>query len=151
MSHGGCFCRYCMEGFRSYLAESYSSDQLYRMGIDSIRDFDYRDLVLEHANTRTIYVSAFRRNEIPLQEDVVNFQLKRDRELFKELKRYAAELRAGTCLFPGTTKFSLLIGQTSTLDGAPRFPGLKAMHSTYTTRASPPLEARPAGSVASQM
>jgi hypothetical protein len=40
---GGCFCEHCMAGFREYLRENASPEELNSLGIDRLDDFDYGD------------------------------------------------------------------------------------------------------------
>jgi len=40
---GGCFCRYCMKGFRSWLADNADPDELKKLGITDLSKFDYGD------------------------------------------------------------------------------------------------------------
>ncbi len=43
----GCFCEYCMQGFREYLKEKYSTEELNALGIDNIDSFDYGEFLRE--------------------------------------------------------------------------------------------------------
>ena len=43
---GGCFCKYCMDGFRKYLAEKYNIQQLKKLGVKNIGTFNYRIFAL---------------------------------------------------------------------------------------------------------
>lgn len=43
------FCHYCMAGFRSYLAQHYSAEELRdKFGIEDVASFDYRTYLLSH-------------------------------------------------------------------------------------------------------
>ncbi len=46
--NGGCFCPFCMEGFREYLETHYSKKWLKEKGIESINAFDYGDFLRDH-------------------------------------------------------------------------------------------------------
>ncbi|MEX1118862.1 MAG: hypothetical protein WEB60_08725 [Terrimicrobiaceae bacterium] len=39
----GCFCNYCMDGFREYLNKNVSESKLQEMGVKDIKAFNYRD------------------------------------------------------------------------------------------------------------
>jgi hypothetical protein len=43
---GGCFCPYCMEGFRKYLKKNCSSAELRTLGVGNVDTFDYRQYLL---------------------------------------------------------------------------------------------------------
>lgn len=97
--HGGCFCEHCMAGFSRYLEGAYTASELLEKGIREVRAFDYRERVLEVANTRQTYISALRRGEVPLQEDFQNFLLQSDAALFRSLKDFAEKLSGRRLLF----------------------------------------------------
>ncbi|MFO7976980.1 MAG: hypothetical protein R6V12_20400 [Candidatus Hydrogenedentota bacterium] len=40
---GGCFCDYCMAGFRTWLAENTTREQRQAAGVDALDTFDYRE------------------------------------------------------------------------------------------------------------
>jgi len=42
-NYGGCFCKYCMRGFRAFLRKTQTPTQLDRLGIGNIDMFNYRD------------------------------------------------------------------------------------------------------------
>ncbi len=44
----GCFCRSCLQGFRTWLAGRYTPEELRRFGIEDVRRFDYRDRVCRY-------------------------------------------------------------------------------------------------------
>ncbi len=44
---GGCFCQYCMAGFRDYLKKNCSADELRALGVSNVDDFDYRKYLLD--------------------------------------------------------------------------------------------------------
>ena len=90
---GGCFCDYCMEGFRDYLKKKYTREELKERGILSIEDFDYREMVKKVAETREAYMKAYRKKRIPLREDFWDYQLKAAAALVKEVRDLAKLLR----------------------------------------------------------
>ena len=72
---GGCFCEYCMSGFRDFLAERYSVQALRtEFGILDISTFDYGAYIHERG-----YASAWREgryNQVPLFGEFQAFQHK---------------------------------------------------------------------------
>ena len=44
---GACFCDHCMSAFRKFLAESTTAEERTSMGIDDIRTFNYREMLLK--------------------------------------------------------------------------------------------------------
>jgi hypothetical protein len=42
-NYGGCFCDHCIEGFRAFLAETRTPEQLAAMGVADVTAFDYRE------------------------------------------------------------------------------------------------------------
>ncbi|MBN1798084.1 MAG: hypothetical protein JW822_05890 [Spirochaetales bacterium] len=42
---GGCFCEYCLEGFRKWLAKKYTPQELSKKGIKDVTRFNYAELV----------------------------------------------------------------------------------------------------------
>lgn len=89
---GGCFCQHCMAGFRTYLKEKYNSDQLKELGIDNIDTFDYRELVLKHADDVNSLKIARSEGEVPLDKDFHYFLFKSDSDFFASLKEMACRL-----------------------------------------------------------
>lgn len=62
-----------MAGFRSYLEEKYSKAELSALGIDTVSDFDYGDLIREAYLDR--YLQEDYRNAVPLYPDFLDFQM----------------------------------------------------------------------------
>jgi len=42
-SGSGCFCEYCMKGFRDYLKKTLSAEELGKLGVQDIETFDYKE------------------------------------------------------------------------------------------------------------
>ena len=89
---GGCCCPYCTVGFRAYLRGKYSPDQLAALGIDDLGTFEYRRILLQHADERESFQAARRRNEIPLAGDFRQFLIGSDAGLFRSLQEMADKL-----------------------------------------------------------
>jgi hypothetical protein len=91
-SSGGCCCRYCLAGFREYLRGKYTTDQLRAHGIDDLETFDYRQMLLKHADDRASFAAARRLGEIPLADDFREFLQRSDENLFQSLQEMASKL-----------------------------------------------------------
>lgn len=89
--NGGCFCRYCMEGFREYLRQQFSQEQLREMGIERINDFDY----CEFLKAKDITAEQFKRGRhtCPLGDVFQDFQNSRMKQRVREIFEYAERLR----------------------------------------------------------
>jgi hypothetical protein len=68
---GGCFCDYCMQGFREYLKTKYNTEELIAFGIENIDSFHYGDFI--RANYLTLYKD--RRWEVPLYWDFYGYMM----------------------------------------------------------------------------
>lgn len=72
---GGCFCEYCMDGFREFLTGRYSKQELLAMGIEDPGSFIYDDLVRATGITSFAqYQEAAGKDRIPLREEFLDFQ-----------------------------------------------------------------------------
>ena len=88
--HGGCFCDFCIEGFREFLKDY--RDELERLNIGA--DFNYRDFLRERVSTREDYLKH--RWELPLNEFYQTFQVKAAASFVLELRRLAEEVKGGS-------------------------------------------------------
>ena len=88
--NGGCFCRYCMEGFREYLRQRFSKDRLKEMGIEQIDKLDYREFL----KTKGITAEQFRkeRHKCPLGEIFQEFQNLRMKQSIQEIFEYVEQI-----------------------------------------------------------
>ena len=89
---GGCFCTYCMEGFRKYLGRKYSSEQLKQKGVDDLNSFDYRQFILQRENGARSYQNRQKRAKILFSGDFNDFLVHSDVELFRELQKLSCDL-----------------------------------------------------------
>lgn len=103
------FCEYCMAGFREYLKENYTPDQLlYLFDISNADDFDYRIYLLSHGAISII----FDPNPL-LRKEFVRFQLvsrkKQLTDLIAEGRQYSGNKVAfsANTIFLGANKHSL--------------------------------------------
>ncbi|MES2308743.1 MAG: hypothetical protein V4507_07775 [Verrucomicrobiota bacterium] len=70
---GGCFCDYCIDGFRKYLRTNFSSEQLKSMGVTDPEHFDYRSwLISQNAPVGDDFA---RYDGGPLKEHFCDFQI----------------------------------------------------------------------------
>jgi hypothetical protein len=79
-----------MSGFRAYLKEHATKEQLQQAGIEQIDDFDYRTLVRKYATTRQQYKKVQR--QIPLMDLFLDFQAEAAAEHTRQLGQLAAEV-----------------------------------------------------------
>jgi hypothetical protein len=85
----GCFCQYCMQGFREYLRANYNTEELRGFGIENIDSFDYGDYI------RANYLTLYKDNcwEVPLYWDFYDYQMESiiqfSHQYIKEVKAFA--------------------------------------------------------------
>jgi hypothetical protein len=88
---GGCFCQYCMAGFREYLGEHLSPNDLRSLGVDRLEDFDYGD----YLRARHITALQFKREAAAVPEKIVlsrlflAFQREASTEWVAEYRKWA--------------------------------------------------------------
>ena len=95
---GACFCSACEAGFRDYLKNKYSSEELVNMEINDINTFDYSDFLLEKRWTIEQLGEESRKFQfwdsdaeiiVPLYQDYADFQNQEIIEFLKELREEA--------------------------------------------------------------
>jgi hypothetical protein len=88
---GGCFCPYCMDGFREYLSKNYSNEKLKNMEINDIRSFNYKTFLLD----KKITAEQFRKSrwKLPLGNIFQDFQNECMKERITAVYEYAEQLR----------------------------------------------------------
>ncbi|MBN2328040.1 MAG: hypothetical protein JXR73_12880 [Candidatus Omnitrophica bacterium] len=89
--NGGCFCPYCMEGFRGYLQKKYSDQELLDLGISSIQSFDYG----QHLKNKGFTPDDFKRyrKEDPLRKHFQDFQNEQMKTRISAVYSHAENLR----------------------------------------------------------
>ncbi len=94
LQRGGCFCDFCISGFRSFLEERYTGVELIAMGIDSVLTYNYRDAVHEILPDKDSYINAYWNNpdQIPLHEDYQLYHYRRMSEFIAELDSVAEDI-----------------------------------------------------------
>ncbi len=83
--NGGCFCDYCIDGFRKFLEDSNYLDEI------DISNFNYRDFIRKQVSTREEYNK--RRHELPMIELFQTFQVKSAAKFVAEMRDLAQEVR----------------------------------------------------------
>ena len=110
----GCFCDYCMKGFRNWLANGYSESELNAKGIENPKAFDYAGFLRSRGiKNRDIFLEARTKEEIPLWEDFLDFQREAAAEFVKELGT-AADRTAGKDIPIGVNAYNLAPKHLST-------------------------------------
>jgi hypothetical protein len=87
----GCFCRYCLAGFREYLAQRVPKERLAELGIKDLAEFDYRKFLLERGVPPAEYNQ--RRAGLPLAAEFLDYQVKANNEFVASYRKRAEELR----------------------------------------------------------
>ncbi len=83
---GGCFCRYCVNGFKNWLQVNYSEGKLVQIGIENIETFNYLHFLKNAGfDTTKKYKTAIQKNTLPLRDEFMKFQLYEAAEFVNEL------------------------------------------------------------------
>jgi len=91
--HGGCFCDYCVGGFRDFLKNPEYRDELEKHGIE-LDGFNYREFIRERVSTRDEYKSQ--RGKLPLTELYWLYQVKSAAAFVLELRKLAEEVKGAS-------------------------------------------------------
>ncbi len=86
---GGPFDNYSLSGFRDYLRNKYSAEELRRQGVDDISTFNYRDFLVKN-NYEERYRTSFWSNPAPFQKDYCRFLLESSNRIINELIDHAS-------------------------------------------------------------
>jgi len=90
---GGCFCNCCLAGFREFLKNKYKPEELNRMGIEDVEQFDYRLMVSAVAGTVEAFNRAYHKGSvIPLIEDFALYQFVSASAFIKDMAALARKL-----------------------------------------------------------
>jgi len=81
---GTCFCEHCMAGFREYLKQHLTAEQLTQAGIGDLGTFDYAAYVREHDGVRNADEYRKRYRELTLSPQFTDFQIGSLRRFFRE-------------------------------------------------------------------
>lgn len=91
---GGCFCRYCMAGFREYLAQQAPPETkktLADLGVTDLANFDYGQFLRSRGVTLDEYLK--RRGTMPLAKEFLDFQMKANTRFVADFRRQAEKRR----------------------------------------------------------
>ncbi len=89
--NGGCFCKVCMEGFRGYLKNRFSIEELKEKGIDDIGSFDYQAFLKSKGVTGEKYRKQHWQS--PLIAEFQDYQNECMKERIRATFEYAEKLR----------------------------------------------------------
>ncbi len=104
---GGCFCDYCMEGFRKWLAKEYNAKELKERGIHNIEQFNYAEFIKSSGYaTKKAYKEAFLQYKIPLKQEFLRFQKQASLDFIKRLKAEAEKI-TGSKVLVGVNSYTL--------------------------------------------
>ncbi len=118
---GGCFCSYCMKGFNFWLQKNYSSAELESMNIPNIQDFNYAQMVKDAGfSTLEKYNQGINRNQVPLHDKFLAYQLEAAAATVKQLSVVAASV-AGREVPVGVNSWNLDPTQLATAHYADYF------------------------------
>ena len=93
------FDEYCIQGFKEYLKNKYSKEQLSKMGISDIDSFDYKNYLL------SIGAKGLKDDPSKLKTEFVRFQLESRYKQIKELITYAKSNSKRNIMFTANTFF----------------------------------------------
>lgn len=102
---GGCFCHHCVAGFRSYMQEKFSIQDLKDKGIEDAANFNYGDYLRNLGWNETSYKQQSRSDypSIPLFGDFQEYQYRRLNDLSSELSRLADQLAGKPLVFSSSS------------------------------------------------
>jgi hypothetical protein len=106
----GCFCRYCLAGFREYLKQHVSKEKLADLGIREVSTFDYRRFLLDQGVRPEEYNR--RRAGLPLAAEFYDFQVKAANDFVVQYHQRAEQLRGKPltlCVNSGLTSPDTLV------------------------------------------
>jgi hypothetical protein len=89
LSGTGCFCDFCVNGFRTFLKSSGASDALKQAKIDDVETLDYRRLIKDICRTQEQFFTM--RTGLPLFDSYVEFQCEQAKASVASLHGLARE------------------------------------------------------------
>jgi hypothetical protein len=106
----GCFCRYCLAGFREYLERNLSKEKQADLGIADLAKFDYRQFLLDRGVRPEAYNK--RRGQLPLAAEFYDFQVTQNNAFVAAYRQRAEQLRGkplALCVNSGLTSPDTLV------------------------------------------
>ena len=105
---GGCFCRYCMEGFREWLQTHVDANELAAAGVGELATFDLKEFLAkrDYADRKAFLASVFKR-EVPLWGRFLTFQREAEIAFIQKMQAEAAQI-AGPPVAFGINSFNLI-------------------------------------------
>ncbi len=88
---GGCFCVHCMKGFREYLKQNKSKEELKDYGVTNIDDFDYGKFLRGKGFSADDF--KHKAHTIPLRGEFQDFQNEQMKIRITEVYEYAEKIR----------------------------------------------------------
>ncbi|HVU25751.1 MAG TPA: hypothetical protein VHE13_16590, partial [Opitutus sp.] len=105
---GGCFCDYCVAGFRAWLKANVTGSDLKAAGIDEAGAFDYREFLLQRGyEDRAAYIAAAAKRDVPLRDWYLAFQRDAAIAFIRRMQAEAARI-AGRPVAFGVNAYDLL-------------------------------------------
>lgn len=105
---GGCFCDYCVRGFRAWLEKNVSARELGAVEITDLAGFDYREFLLKRGYAdRGDYIAAAAHGKAPLREWYLAFQRDAAIAFIRRMQMAAVEI-AGRPVAFGVNSYDLL-------------------------------------------
>lgn len=105
---GGCFCNFCIRGFRGYLSQNYTESELLALGIEILETYNYRQELNQIYPTKGDFIEEYgsNRDRIPLIDDYEHFHYEAVSEFIGELDSLADAV-AGMPIYMTINAFSL--------------------------------------------
>ncbi len=108
---GGCFCEYCLRGFRAWLPRHVSREELAAAAIGDPAEFDYRAFLRRRGYAdRAAFITAAAQGSVPLWPWFLAYQRTAAREVIARM-RAEAETIAGRPVAFGVNAYNLLPNQ----------------------------------------
>lgn len=105
---GGCFCRYCMQGFRAWLREHVDAKELAAAGVDDPATFDLKQFLSKRGyGDRKAFMDAVFKRKVPLWDKFLTFQRESEIAFIRRMQAEAARV-AGRPVPFGVNSFNLI-------------------------------------------
>lgn len=105
---GGCFCRYCLGGFRAWLKIHGDAKELASAGVHDPAGFDYQDLLKQRGYAdRKAFIAAVFKRDVPLWDRYLAYQREAVTAFIRQMQAEAARI-AGRPVAFGINSFNLI-------------------------------------------